>query len=441
MRLSLTRGSRNRYHERRGIVYLVVLMASLIVASMALSAINISHWHARDLNGSADLVLVRQGAYSAIEHATAQINNLDDWRSSYVNNVDISPIDYGSVSFVYRFVDDDGDLADDDFDDVTLIATARLNEIQFTWEVELTTSGDALSCLDYSIASNGDLEVKSGYILASDQAVASNQDIEVESDSYLTADCYYDQGISGDIYGNTVALSSAIEFPSTSHLMEHYREIATEIQLSDLPSSGGYYLIQDQHLSDSSNGLNGSLNSEGVYYINCNYNLLRITNSRLQCTLVIDNPGNGSIIDGSMHWEAAVANYPILLVDGDMDFALSRSPLVESSTSASTNSSLSADYYTANPSSNTGATPTTSSIAYPSQLRGLVHVSGNARMNGGDNEFMGCILSGNKLEVGGTMIMHHRAIYSENPPPGFRASQQMRVVPGTLRRINTPDDS
>jgi len=59
------------------------------------------------------------------------------------------------------------------------------------------------------------------------------------------------------------------------------------------------------------------VNSQGLYWINCNGNRLTIERSRIVGTLLVLNPGADSCIDGPISWVPAAAGYPALLVDAD----------------------------------------------------------------------------------------------------------------------------
>lgn len=59
------------------------------------------------------------------------------------------------------------------------------------------------------------------------------------------------------------------------------------------------------------------INSQGLYWINCNGNRLTIDRSRIVGTLLVLNPGADSCVDGPISWVPAAAGYPALLVDAD----------------------------------------------------------------------------------------------------------------------------
>ena len=183
-------------------------------------------------------------------------------------------------------------------------------------------------------------------------------------------------------------------------------------------------------LSATSNSLNNSLNSLGVYYIDCKGEKIRITDSRLLCTLVLVNPNHSSYVGGSVHWEAASSNYPLLLVDGQIEFKMTRDPLYESVIGVNLN-----------PSDNPyrGVVDSAlSSAAYPSQLRGLIYATDQVEFKSGDCELVGCLVANQKVKVDGTLLVHYRDIFANDPPPGFQDSMQMRLVSGSIQRVETP---
>lgn len=66
--------------RRVGSVYLAVLLASLMVASLSMCAITTARYYARDLHEEADLRHAQLAADAALEWAIANINAASNWR-------------------------------------------------------------------------------------------------------------------------------------------------------------------------------------------------------------------------------------------------------------------------------------------------------------------------------------------------------------------------
>lgn len=415
---------------RQGVVYLVVLMSSLIVASIALSAIETARWHARGERERDEAIETLIAADAALEYALARINADMSWRSNHVIDQDSSPVRIGDIAIVYRLLDADGSLTDNPNDSTELIVTASRNSVKFSWQATLETRGDAINCLNYTVAAGGNIRLDSPAVVATDDSFASDGQIYVSGGASLTANSFALNGISGDVYGGAYSLSDPLDLPSES-IFDDYRDLGTEIQLTDLTYSSGSYRIEKQLLADSVNTITGKLDPNGVYFIDCAGSSVVLSQSRLRCTLVLIDPGSNSIVEGSVHWEAAKSNYPILLIDGKLELATTRTPLRESD--AATNFNPSQLPFR-------GMSDTTTNSVYPSQLRGLIYASGNVSFsNSSEIELQGSLVTGSKLTGSGKLFVQSRDIFKANPPPGFQQSQSVYIRSGSVRRVAAPE--
>lgn len=415
---------------RTGATYVIVLMASLIVASMTLASVETMRWFARDRADSRDTALLHAAAESCLDLALVQINNDPSWRINYTNNTDTAPILINNVSCVYRLIDVDDDLADDQNDKVDLLVTAKLGEYCEAWQCTLEPFGDPLDCLQYSIAADRKIEVRNLSTTASDQMIASNNNISALGSGYLTGNLFATGSISGNTYGSVTSLAANVVIPD-KECLDFYIQNSVAIDISDLPQDGAVYVIENQLLSATANTINGQLSPEGIYYIDCQNQEVRISDSRLKCTLVLKNPKKNSEISGSVFWEAHETNYPSLLVEGEMEFNLSRSPLSEAD--AGVNFNPPSTPYLGSADSNT-------STVYPSVLRGLFFASKKVEAKNlvRENQIVGQLICHDEIITDGDLFVSYRDIFFRDPPPGFRSGNQMRIVAGTVHRVAQP---
>lgn len=415
---------------RRGSTYIVVLLASLIVATMSLAAIESSRWYARDVVHQADYLRCAMSADTAIEFALARINDDNNWRSNHTNDVDVGPFTLNGVNVSYRLTDEDGDLNNSDLHNCELIVTVSSADSVQAWSASLRPVGDAIECLNYSVVANKKITVNQYSVVSSDQSIATNADIDVQAGGYLTADCSVGLTATGSIYGATTSLSSPIDIPNKD-VLDYYIADATEIDIDDLPEVDGQKRIENLLLSASSNPISGDLNAQGLYYLDCKLKDLLIRNCRFACTLVLKKPKNGSVIGQSMHWTAHVSNFPILLVEGEMEFALRSSPLSESDLGVNLNPP-GTPYR--------GVEDGTTSTVYPSLLQGLIYTSKKIELKDifGEQVIYGQIITDSEIKTTGDLRIQSRDIYRLNPPPGFSSGSGVRVINGSLRRIATP---
>ena len=400
-----------------------------MVASLSMCAITTARYYARDLHEEADLRHAQLAADAALEWSIAKINATSNWRSAHVHNVDSSPQRLGEATLCYRLIDDDGNLADDPLDPCDLLVTARVRDATFCWRATLAGDGGPLSCLSHAASAKSSLSPQQSALWSTDGSVASGGNISVSSAASLVADCHAVGSLSGSIYGTTKTIAAKdLVIPSAS-VLEPYLSLGTDIPAAMLPKLQGRLRMDKQLLSAQANTISGQLNPAAIYVIDCQNQSVIISNSRLQCTLVLKNAGNNSCVEQSVFWEAGRPDYPALLIDGRFDFALTRDPLSESTVNL-------------NPPGTPyrGVADSTRSTVYPSHLRGLFYASGRVELNSSSssNDIFGLIVSGESIQGSGNLYIHYRGALAQNPPPGFRSFDKVRIAAGTLRRVPVP---
>jgi hypothetical protein len=129
-------------------------------------------------------------------------------------------------------------------------------------------------------------------------------------------------------------------------------------------------------------------------------------------------------IEDSLSMEPAVSNYPAFLIQGSVEFRLHTTELSEASRGVNFNPPGS-PYE--------GSTNKKLNDTYPSQIKGLVYVSGTADITLDDTVVdAGLLVVGNEItvSVGETLTVNYAPHYFSNPPPGF-SRIQVRAVPGS----------
>ncbi len=416
--------------KRAGAVYMAVLMSSLIVASLAMGAITAAHYFAQDLNEEGEFRQCQIAATAALEWAVADLNATPNWRTARSNNMDTPAQQLGKATIRYRLIDVDGDLADDPFDACDVLATASLGTSTCVWRGTLEPAGAILNCLNYSMAAPQNLELANFTMWCSQGLLGTGGNISVGNGASLTGDCYFAGSTSGDIFGTRNTLTGTLELPNISTL-NYYAQNAVAITAAQLPNSFGSLVFDKQLLSANTNTISGTLSPYGIYVIDCENKPITISNSRLHCTLVLKNVGSNSKVSQAVFWEAASANYPALLVQGDFDLSMRRGVLDESSVGINLNPAGTPFR---------GVADATLSTVYPSQIRGLIYVSGRINLNDAlsENEVYGVLIGGEKIRGAGDLFLSYRNIYSQNPPPGFRKFDKVRIAPGSAHRVAAP---
>jgi hypothetical protein len=170
----------------------------------------------------------------------------------------------------------------------------------------------------------------------------------------------------------------------------------------------------------------GAANPQGIYVIDCQFQKLTIQDCRIAATLVLINTSTPHEIDEKIHWNPPVANYPSLMVAGDLQIMFDGgSPLSEASLGVNFNPA-SSPYL--------GVSDTDSTDVYPGVIKGLVYVTGNLTVSR-PAVMEGTIVVGGWANMTDTLNLTYSPPNRNNPPPGFSGGSGMRIVPGTWRRV------
>lgn len=209
---------------------------------------------------------------------------------------------------------------------------------------------------------------------------------------------------------------------------EYYMDL---VSLTDVTYPADAYVIDRILLSPANNPFGSrQTNPQGIYVLSCGGKKIIIANSRIAATLVLLNPGGASIIQRSVAWEPAVANYPSLLMDSPITIALGSAALSEA-----------ADNFNFNPAGTPypyvgGTADADAADAYPSAIRGLIYSKGNLVFQG-QTAVEGVVVADNDIQVqGGRLDLRYGSTWLNNPPPGFDfgTAKRMETVAGTWRR-------
>lgn len=243
-------------------------------------------------------------------------------------------------------------------------------------------------------------------------------------------------------------LSATLTAPSWSGSLEYaFVKISTSNALGGAPTfyvddvliretTTGYFIYR-RVLGPGVNSLGGAANPQGLYWINCNGNKLIIERSRIKGTLLVINPGIGSMVGaGPINWSPATPGYPALLVDADVaanaDFTI-----------AATNRSLSEaeDSLNYNPPGVSYASLGTDSDMndiYPSMIEGLVVVEDDLLFQG-NALVRGSVIAGdNVMATSGSLEVDYRPSSLYSPPPGFTANPNYVSRPLSVHKEVVP---
>jgi hypothetical protein len=174
-------------------------------------------------------------------------------------------------------------------------------------------------------------------------------------------------------------------------------------------------------LSPQSNPFGATTNPRGIYIIDLDDTKLFIKYARIIGTLVLLKPKAGSAIGagGPVLWEPAVPGFPALLVrDKEMLINPSNAGLNEYANGINLNPP-GAPY--------SGVVDADQSDIYPSQINGLIYGTHTLKF-ANQTRVNGLVLSADNIEISDTLNANYNSGYFFNPPPGFLAPEQIRIL-------------
>ena len=284
---------------------------------MGLVAITAATLRTRSASDACDYTAAQMLAHSATEYGIELVRSNVNWRSAYTSGIENScaalPAAGGTMAWI--LVDEDRKLTDDDSDSVRIIGIGRAGRTQATESVRMLPTGQPLTCLGSSLHCGGDVSLGIATQFVTNQQVSSNGNISASA--FLTSLQGNAEAVgtaTGTINGNIVQNAPLRRMPGSS-VFDYYLDNGTVIPVTSIPSVGGVVTIDKRVIAPQLNPF-GNNNPEGIYVIYCAGQQLCIKNSRIMGTLVLIDPAPSSSLEGSLRWDAAVANYPTLLVKG-----------------------------------------------------------------------------------------------------------------------------
>jgi hypothetical protein len=207
----------------------------------------------------------------------------------------------------------------------------------------------------------------------------------------------------------------------------------------------GAYFIHQKSLGPGVDQLysGAPTNSQGLYSIDCQGNTLVIERSRILGTLLLINPGSNSRIEnGPLVMSPFQAGYPALLVNGNFTIKLNNRALGETENSSS-EQGIAANF---NPTgmpydfgfSSAAREDSDVNDIYPSEIGGLVAVSGNLAYSGSPRISGPAIVGGSLNNNGGTLRVEYQPESLLSPPPGFTTPYKYFRREASLQKAVAP---
>ena len=398
---------------RRGSIYLLVIIVSAILTTIGLTTIAVV---ARELQSSrlvGSVGKARMLAVSGVDLAGHRLTNTPDWRTLYASTpiVDAEAIGSGIVTVTMGTVDAAP------LSPVAVVAEATVGQATQLMSVTLQPRTIPFDTLSHAVHVAGDIEFN-GAIVYTDAPIAANNNILAFS-SEVDADVEATGSVTGGSYlGLTTSGSPLLTVPA-SVLFDDFAARAVPIPFASLPSGR----IDDVVLSPGNQPYTGATHPAGLYVIDCQGSNITVRNCRIVGTLILLNVGASSTISDAVLMEPARPGEPTLLVQGSITIRLRQFLLSEPDLGTNFNP-VGSPYE--------GVEDSMMDDGYPSEIRGLVYVSGTLWCV--DRAvFDGVVLAG-RLECSGTFIVRHDRAIQNTPPDGFAEQPVFTAQPGTWAR-------
>jgi len=405
-----------RFTARRGTVYLIVLTTGLLVLLLGLGGMAVARSLGRTMDRGAEAAAARWYAESAIEIARATINQTSNWRTTRTNGAWLTDVAIGNGTMSVDVTNPSGALGRSFSDSVVVTGTGKCGQAVQVVKATLRADQTPRTCLNVSMCAGGLTTLTGATVGPSGNTIASNAGVTAAL-ATVNANTESAGAILGLTFkGTTAALGKAHTLPDSS-VFDFYIANGTSILYSSLNGK-----IENCLLSPTSNSFGGGLNAQGIYIIDCNNQPLKIRDCRIVGTLVVLNT-SGCTADKAIIWEPAVANFPCLMIQGDLQLKTDAANLLEGTANL-------------NPASTPypfpgGVSNTTQSDSYLNRIVGLVYVSGNLTTS--SSPAANLIIVGGTVACSGTLTLNYDATYANSPPPGF-ANVVMRPQLGTYAR-------
>ena len=420
-------------HPRGGYLYVAVMVIATLVGLVGLSAISVARMELRSSVESQDSSNATHLSQSAVELALAKLQSDPAWRTNLTSGTEYPSggvaLNGGTLS--WKLVDSDGNLNDDDSDFVRIYGIGRSRGMTSVTSVLTWPSGTPLSCLEASFHCQNNLTLSLLVNWTTNQIISSNGDISASAfGADINGQVEAAGTVTGNINGTSISQITPRKMPGSS-VFEYYLSRGTYIDVDLLPLDGsGRPQVTRTVLGPGSNPYGSGINPAGIYVIDCRTKSLQISNCRITGTILLLNPGSSTRIKDSVCWKNAVENLPSLLVSGSVEIAHNTSVLDESSLGVNFNPPGSPWE---------GSTDSNNDDTYPSQIEGLVYVSGTLKFPAftPESTLNGVVVCGS-ASAQSFADFTWQSIFKNYPPPGFAAGSDMQIVPGSWKKDILP---
>ncbi len=258
-----THRPRLRRSYRRGTIYVVVLLSSLIVGMIGLASLQLMRLQARIGSDSTDFIEARIYARGALEIGMLKVRQDPAWRSHFGNGTWLANQSIGNGQFTLSVVDPiDNDVTTGDNHPIILTGIGTKGAATFQTSVRMEVGPPKGSCLEAALASGDDTTV-SGATLNSSAVVSSNHDFIATQGAIVNPNVEAENAITGSTYtGTTTVTETARTLPDPLSVLDYYLANGTTISYSALPVMATLNFVDNPGFETNTNGWYASGNCQ-----------------------------------------------------------------------------------------------------------------------------------------------------------------------------------
>jgi hypothetical protein len=127
-----------------------------------------------------------------------------------------------------------------------------------------------------------------------------------------------------------------------------------------------------------------------------------------------------------MNWTPGTPGYPLVVVEGSATLSFNSGSMLSEATVGVNLNPVGTPYG--------GVTDSDTADSYPSEMRGLIWVTGNLTTSTSP-KVVGCVVIGGALTTSGTLTLQYDPAIAASPPPGFTGTATLTIIPGTWQQV------
>ena len=401
-------------YRRRGSAYLLIAAVSMLVSIMGLSAIALSRLSARLSDTAADYSEAGVLALAAVDHGLEVIQNDPNWHEDLPRDVPVFQYPYGNGEFAWMLTNET-EVEPPAYcgGTVRLWGIGEVGQVTRSYSVLLQVGGIPLELLGTALHAGTEVFVKSGKSITVTGAPLSCNGL-FNNDEIVYGDVEAVSAAHPSTVIGTVTIPSPPKAMPDAGVLTRYISLATPITYAGD--------INKQVLGPGCNPW-GATNPDGVYVIDTLNHDLRIQASRIYGTLIVLAGSKKVVVENESFLHSYRADYPVLIVSGDVELKLKSDSLVLDEATAGTNFNPTGAPYEGESDGDLGD-------VYPTEVQGLVHVTGNLNLFE-TTRVRGAVICELMATCEGQHEIVHDAGLLTNPPLGYASGCQMSVVAGS----------